>query len=169
MSQLLKVTVLLSFLLSLPAAAVVVGTVNMQKVLLQVNEGKKVRDQLRKEFEKKNKILKTEESSLKKKKAEIDKQAVVLNAAARAKKEKELQEGILKLQQKSLQFQREMQKKEDELKVPIIGKIEAVIKSVSKTQKVDITFDISTTRVVYTKDGKDLTDAVIKAYNKKHK
>lgn len=162
--------VALSFaLLASPLAnAIVIGKVDVQKVLVEVNEGKKVRDQLKSEFEKKQKILRKEEERIKKMKKDLDKQAAILNDQARSKKEKELQEEIFKIQQKSMTFQREIQGKENKLKQPILDKIRKIVTTVSKQMKLDVTFESSTAPVIYAKEEKDITKDVIKAYNKKH-
>lgn len=151
------------------AQAIVIGKVDVQKVLVEVNEGKKVRDQLKSEFEKKQKILRSEEDRIKKMKKELDKQTAILNDQARIKKEKELQEEIFKIQQKSMSFQREIQGKENKLKEPILNKIRVIVEKVSKEMKLDVTFESSTAPVIYAKEEKDITSQVIKAYNKKHK
>jgi outer membrane protein len=163
--------VALSFaLLAAPMAnAIVIGKVDVQKVLVEVKEGKKVRDKLKAEFDKKQKILRKEEERIKKMKKDLDKQAAILNDQARSKKEKELQEEIFKIQQKSMSFQREIQGKENKLKAPILEKIRKIVTSVSKKMKLDVTFESSTAPVIYAKEEKDITKDVIKAYNKKHK
>ena len=83
-------------------------------------------------------------------------------------KEREILQSIIKLQQKSLGFQKEIQKMENKLKRPILENIRAVINDVSKDAKVDLTFESSTAPVVYAKNEKDLTEKVIKLYNKKY-
>lgn len=146
-----------------------VGKVDIQKVLVTIEQGKKVRNQLKKEFEKKQGLLKKEEDKIKKMKEDLDKQAAVLNAKAKSKKEQELQEAIIMAQQKSMQFQQEIQAKEQELKKPLLEKIKDIVEEVSKKSGVDFTFEASTTPVVYAKDLVDLTDDVIKAYNSANK
>lgn len=147
----------------------VVGKVDIQKVLVTINEGKKVRDQLKAEFEKKQNLLKKEEEKIRKMKEDMDKQAAVLNAKAKAKKERDLQEAIMQAQQLSMQFQQEIQGKEQELKKPLLEKIKKIVEDVSKKSEVDFTIESSTTPVVYAKDQKDLTDEVISEYNKLNK
>jgi len=44
-----------------------------------------------------------------------------------------------------------------------------VIDEVSKSASVDMTYESSTAPIVYAKDEKDLTDDVVKAYDKKFK
>ena len=58
------VCVLLLAFSPMVSAKVVVGKVDVQKVLLTVNQGAAVRDQLKKSFDEKQAILKTEEEKI---------------------------------------------------------------------------------------------------------
>ena len=82
-------------------------------------------------------------------------------------KERQLQEAIMKLQQKSLGFQKEIQEMENKMKAPIIDRVRKIVESVSKKEKLDVTFEASTAPVVYAKNEKDITEMVIKSYDKK--
>lgn len=149
-------------------SAVLVGLVDIQKIITTIKEGKKVQKTLEKSFNDKKAILKKEEDKIKKAQEDYKKQSMVLADAARANKERELQEMMMKLQNKTMEFQREIQKMEQDLKKPILEKLRPVIDEVSKANKVDLTFELSAAPIVYAESKKDLTDDVIKAYDKKH-
>lgn len=159
----------LSLLASGPSFALTVGKVDIQKILVSVNQGKAVRAKLKKEFEKKQKTIKAEENKIRKSQASFKKQSLVMNDKAKVKKERAIQQKIIALQQKTMQFQKEIQGMEAKLKKPIIDKVRKIIDSVSKKAGVEFTYEISAAPIVYAKSTKDLTDAVVKAYNKKHK
>ena len=76
---------------------------------------------------------------------------------------------IFDLQNKTVQYQKEINQLENELKKPIMGKLDKVVQDVSGKTDVAMTFEISTSPVVYAKNRVDLTDDVIKEYNKRHK
>lgn len=162
------VMALLCLALAFPSFAVVVGKVDIQKILISVKEGKKIRKQLKDDFDKKQGVIKKEEDSLKKAKEAFDKQSLVMNAKAKAKKQRELQEMYMKLQQKTMGYQREMQAREQKVTGPLINKIAKVVQEVSKSEKIDITYEISSRSIVYASKEVDLTDKVIKAYDKKY-
>lgn len=160
----------LTLLLAAPAAhALVLGKVDIQKILLTVKQGQKVRDDLKKEFDKKQAALQKEEGSIRKMQEELQKQGVVMNDKAKEKKEREIQEKIIALQQKSMEYQKEIQDMENKLKKPILERVREIIDEVSKSSNVDMTYESSTAPIVYAKEEKDLTDDVIKAYDKKFK
>lgn len=149
-------------------ADVVVGKVDVQKVLVTVNQGVAVRDQLKKSFEDKQKVLKKDEDAIKKLQEDYQKKAAVINDAEKAKKEREIQEKIIAIQQKTATYQKEIQDMEQNLKTPILERVKNIVDDVAKTSGVDFVYEAATAPILYAKTEKDLTDDVIKAYNKKH-
>jgi len=149
-------------------ANILVGTVDVQRVLVTIKEGKSVRDKLKTEFDKKQKLLKKDESAIQKAQENYKKQSLVMNAQAKTNKEREIQGMIMKLQQKTMKFQKEIQSMEQKLKKPILDRIKTLIEEASKKAKVDLTFEVSTAPVIYAKSQKDLTGEVIKMYDKKY-
>ncbi len=165
-----KILVLVAaMMMSAQTMAIVVGKVDVQKVILSVNEGKKIKETLKKTFEEKQKILKKEEDKIRKMQEDFKKQSLVMNEKAKETKQREIQENIIKLQQKTAGYQREIQELEQKHKKPLFEKIKAVINTVSKAAGVDITIESATAPIIYAKSEKELTDEVIAAYNKKHK
>ena len=149
-------------------SAVVVGLVDIQKIITSIKEGKAVQKTLEKNFNDKKALLKKDEDKIKKAQEDYKKQSMVLAEAARANKEREMQEMMMKLQNRTMEFQREIQKMEQNMKKPILEKLRPIIDEVSKANGVAMTFELSAAPIVYAESKKDLTDEVIKAYDKKH-
>ena len=150
-------------------AKVVVGKVNIQKILVSVNESKKIRKKLKATFEKKKGVLKKEEEKIVKMQDDLKKQSSVMNAKARRKREMKIQESFMKLQQKTVEYQKEIEKMENKFKRPMLEKIRKIVDEVSKKSNVDFTYEESGAAIVYSKESKDLTNEIIKIYNKRHK
>jgi len=149
-------------------SAVLVGLVDIQKVIVTIKEGKTVQKNLEKAFNDKKSILKKDEEKIKKAQEDYKKQSMVLAEAARMSKEREIQEQMMKLQGKTMEFQKEIQKMEQDLKKPILEKLRPIIDEVSKANAVAMTFELSAAPIIYAEAKKDLTEEVIKAYDKKH-
>lgn len=149
-------------------AEVKVGIVNIQKVITNIKEGKSVMKTLEKSFKSKQKELKSEEAKIKKMQASFKKQDMVLSDKAKAKKQQEVRGMIAALQQKTMKYQKDIQNQEAQLKKPILEKLKPIIDEVSKAEKVELTFEITSSPVVYAADKVDITDKVIKAYDKKY-
>ena len=76
---------------------------------------------------------------------------------------------IAGLQKKTMGYQKEIQKQEAQLKKPILEKLKPIIDQVSASSGVSMTFEVSSSPIVYAKNQVDITEDVIKAYYKKHK
>lgn len=160
---------LVSLLFSTSAfSEVMIGVINLQKVLNTIKEGKAVNDKLKKAFDDRKANIMKEEEKIKKSQEEYMKQAALLSADAKRKKEAELQQNIIELQKKTNEYQKEIAELEAGMKKPILDKVKEIVESVSSESKVDFTVEVSTSPVVYAKNKKDITDEVISAYDKKH-
>ncbi|MBT3983785.1 MAG: OmpH family outer membrane protein [Bacteriovoracaceae bacterium] len=155
--------------ISFSHANTVIGLINMEAIINKISDGKKIRSKLEKEFNKKKKTLQKEEETIKKAQENYKKQSVVLNDKAKMKKEEEITNMIRGIQQKTMAYQKEIRDLEAKLKKPLLKKIQAIVDTVSKKENVAMTFEVSTSPVIYAKEKKDLTGKIIEAYNKKYK
>ena len=166
MRNLVVLSLLLTF--SFPSLAVSVGTIDIQKVLFTVKRGQKVRKQLETSFNKKKAALKKEEDKLKKSKEEFDKKAQLLSEQAKLKEQERLQRMLLALETKRQKYQKEIRDMEARLTEPIVKSIYQVAEGVAAKAKVDLAFESSASPIIYAATKRDLTDEVIKQYDKKH-
>jgi outer membrane protein len=157
----------LSFSLS-SFANVLVGLVDIQKVITTIKEGKNVQKSLEKSFNDKKTVLKKDEDKIKKAQEDYKKQSMVLAEQARMNKEREMQEMMMALQNKTMEYQKDIQKMEQDMKKPILEKLRPIIDDVSKANAVAMTFELSAAPIVYAENKKDITEDVIKAYDKKY-
>ena len=163
--------------------AVLIGEVDIQRVLVSVKQGKNIRAELQKEFDKKDQVLKREEAAIEslqknfeKLRENFTKQRLVMSDKKRAEQENVLQEKGMDIQKKMIQFQQktttyqnEIQKLESEKKAPVLKRVRDIVKAVSQREGVDFTYETSMAPMVYAKNSKNLTDATIKEYDKKYK
>ena len=159
--------VLASF--SLSSHAITLGRVDIQQVLVSIKEGQKVRTELEKFFNEKQAELRKEEEKIQKMQADFEKQAVALNDAAKAQRQQAIQQAFMALQEKTGEYQNQLREREQTLKQPILDRIGVVVEEVSKKAEVEMTFEASTAPIIYAKTKKDLTDEVIKEYDRRHK
>jgi Skp family chaperone for outer membrane proteins len=144
-------------------ATVLVGLVDIQKIITTIKEGKTVQKTLEKAFNEKKAVLKKEEEKIQKAQESYKKQSMVLAEQARMTKEREIQESMMKLQSKTMEFQKEIQKMEQDMKKPILEKLRPIIDEISKANAVAMTFELSAAPIIYAEAKKDLTDEVINA------
>lgn len=164
--------IFLSFLIAfnpLMANDFKVGVVNIQKVITTINAGKKILGELQKSFDSKQKIIRSEEESIKKLQEDYQKKSALMSQDAKIKAETEIRQKMAALQQKTMKYQKEMQQQEAELKRPLLEKLKPVIDDIASKEKLDLAFEISTSPLVYARSQVDITEKVIKAYDKKYK
>ncbi|MEO5971668.1 MAG: OmpH family outer membrane protein [Bdellovibrionia bacterium] len=146
-----------------------IATVDMQKALQTVDLGKKAKSQLEKEFNTKKKSLQTEETAIKKMTEEFKKQSLVMSDEARAKKQGELQERIMKFQELTARSQSEIQQKERDLTQPIIGKLRSIITDTAKKKAYTVVLEKNENTVLYSLEKDDITGEIISTFDKQSK
>ncbi|QDK45097.1 OmpH family outer membrane protein [Bdellovibrio sp. ZAP7] len=142
-----------------------VGFVDMQKAIQATSAGKKAKAELETEFNKKKKDLEKKEADLKKMGEDLEKKKSVLSEDALGKKQAEFQEEMIKYRDIVGKSQMEIQKKERELTAPILTKMKTVIGKLAKDKGYTLVLE-NNQGVLYSTPDSDLTDEVIKAYEK---
>ena len=90
-----------------------------------------------------------------------------MKADVKQRKAEELQRSFMDLQQTYAKLQKELMEKESALTQEIYRKLTAVIDSIGDRDGYTLIMDIGDT-VLYHKSHMDLTDEVIKEYNRRH-
>ena len=151
------------------AAEIQLGIVNVQEVLDTVDEGKKAKAKMENEMLKKKNELESRQKEFKKLDDDFEKQKLVLSPGAATDKKRELQDKKDELQKLYFASQAEMQKLESKLMAGILKKIKAVIEKVGKDRSLDLVIEKTEGGLFYYKDGLDITNLVIKEYDKAYK
>lgn len=170
----LKSAVLFSFVMALflrPSFAeeTKVGFVDMQKSIQSVDKGKKARAQLEKEFNVKKKELQDEKNAIDKLGEEFKKKSLVMNDEQRGKTQADLQERVMRFQEKTQRSQSDIQQKERELTEPIVTNLRKTIAEIAKTKGYNTVLEKNENTVLFSQDKDDITEEVIKAFNAKNK
>ncbi len=141
-----------------------VGYVDMQRVLQESKRGKKLLEHLQKEKELKEEDLKLKQQELKKLKDDYDRTKNMLSPQKRAEKEAELMRKMQDFQNLVNQYQMELQQKQDEYTQQAIGEIKLIISDYAKKHGYDLI--LVKDAVLYMPSAYDLTDVIIKEYDK---
>ncbi len=149
-----------------PIALANVGLVDMQKAIQSTAAGKKAKETLDAEFQKRKTQLDKKKADIEKMGQDLEKKRTVLSEEVFGKKNVEFQEEMMKFQKVVGENQLEIQKKEKELIEPIVEKMKKAITKVSEEKKLDIVFEKSANNILYAKKEVDITDDVNKAYEK---
>lgn len=143
-----------------------VAVVDMQRALLETNDGRRAKNQLKAQFEKLQEDLNRRQQGLKRQKEEIDKQRNVLSAAALQKRMGEYQQAFEGLSKNYLEYQQQLAQREAELTKQILVNLQGVVRQFGNSEGFTLILDQGA--VVFSPTHIDLTDRVIQEYNRQH-
>lgn len=143
--------------------AMKVAAVDVQRVVMQTEDGLRAQATLKKLFDSRQQELNRKQTELGKQKDEIEKQQKVLSKEAYAKRVEEWQKQMMELQQVFVEYNKELEKKQKELTDPVFEKVMGIIKRIAARDGYDMIVDKQT--VAYIRSDLDLTDQCIQLYN----
>lgn len=157
----------LVFAQAVSAADVKIGYVDLQKAIQETSAGKKAKKQLEDAFNKKKKELEKAEQDLQKMNEDLEKKAMVLSEDVRTQKQQEFQKEMLKYRDMVGKSQVEIQKRERELTMPILENLRDIIQNIAKKENYTVVLEKSEQAVLWADKDIDLTDRVVKEFEKK--
>lgn len=142
-----------------------IGFVDLPKAVQGTTAGKKAKEDLEGQVKKAKAELDKKEAGLKKMQEEIEKKKAVLSEKALQEKQMELQQEIVKFREEVAKTQGEFQKKNQDLTAPVMEKMEKIVNKISKEKGLSLVVQ-NGPDVLYVAPEVDLTDEVIKAFEK---
>ena len=149
------------------ASEVKIGYIDMQRAIQETGAGKKAKKELEDEFNKRKKELEKKEADIKKMGEDFEKRSMAMNEDARMKKQGEIQGEMRKYQEVAGKAQMEIQKRERDLTAPIVTKLRDILEGIAKKEEYTVILEKTENSVMYAKKDIDLTDRIIKEYDKK--
>jgi outer membrane protein len=143
------------------------GVVDLQKVLVETDAGKKARESLNTFMKNRQAVVELEEKDLKRMEEDLIKQASVLSANAKKEREDVLRRRVMEFQQKANDLNREVQEKQKEVLEAFREKAERVVGKVA--QQLGLTMVMEKGRggpTVYSDTSLDISAKVIEEFNK---
>lgn len=147
---------------------VVIGYVSLQRAILEVEEGKRAKEQLKTAFEGKKDIIKAEEAKLMKLRDEIRKEASVKTDDALRARALEFEKKRYALQEQLMKEQKALQALEQKELEKITAKMRTVIDKIGKGGGYTLILELQDARLLFAKQHLDLTNEVIRKYNASH-
>ena len=141
-----------------------VATVDMQKVLNETQLGKKARKKLETSSKAKQQKLDKKRAQLEKDQAKLQ----TLKGAALAKAQEDLQKQLIELQQVYMTMQQELAADEGRLLEEIYGKSKGIVDKIADELGLDLVLINDVNNIIYQKSGLDITDELVKRFNKQY-
>src|SRR5262249_6778743 len=126
-------------------------------------DGARAQATLKKLFDKRQQELDGKQQELSRTREDIEKQSRVLSREALQKRMEDWQRRMVELQTVFVDYNKELQKKQNELTGPIIKKIMGVIGRLAKKNGYEVILDKQA--APYARPDLDLTDQVVQMYN----
>jgi outer membrane protein len=145
------------------AAQMKMAVVDVQRAVMQSEDGMRAQATLKKLFDNRQQELNKRQADMQKQKEDIDKQKTVLSQQALQKKADEWQKEMVELQTTFVDYNKELEKKQKELTDPIFERVLGAIKRVAGLDGYDLIVDRAT--VAFARSDLDLTDRVIQLTN----
>ncbi len=145
-----------------------IGYVDLQRALLEVEEGKQAKADLKVYFDQKQASLDKESNRLKAMKEDLDKQEMMIDPQVKAQKEAELQKNFMEVQKIYYQLQNELKSKESEAVAPILEKMQMILQGIAERESYDLILDKNSSGIVYAPMKNDLTSELIRLYDQKY-
>lgn len=142
-----------------------IGYVDVQKAIQSTKAGKKAKEQLDAEFQKRKVKLDKKKSDIEAMGKDLEKKRTLMSEEALQKKQMEIQEEMMKFQKEVSENQLEIQKKEEELVKPIIEKMRGVIEAVAKEKSLVMVIE-NKGQILFAAKETDITDLVVKSFEK---
>ena len=139
-----------------------IGLVDVQKALNSVAAGKKVRNEIESEREKRSTEFKKKGEDIEKMRQDIEKKQSVLSEEAMRKRQAEFQEEVMKYRASFEKANQEFMKKEQDMMKPIAEKMRRVVDKVAKAKGFNMIIHFEA--ALFSDGSADLTDEVIKAF-----
>jgi outer membrane protein len=140
-----------------------VAVVDVQRAVMQTEDGLRAQATLKKLFDNRQQELNHKQDDLAKQRDDIKKQEKVLSQQALQKKIDDWQKQMVELQTTFEEYNRELMKKQKELTDPIVERVMSTIKRVAGQDSYDLIVDKAT--VAFVRTDLDLTDRVIQMVN----
>jgi outer membrane protein len=159
---------LLSFALGAPARAEMkVGVVDLQRAVLEIDEGRAAKARLQTLVDSLQRELEREQEELRKEKELLDKQASALSEETRVERQTVLQKRLFNLSSKAEKGRQDLQKKEQAEMSTLFQKMDAVVAQIAQREGLTLVLDRST--VVYGPPSLDITNELVRLYNDTYK
>ncbi len=150
---------------SVYAADLKFGYINLKEVISKSEPGQKAMKELKQKFEGMKKDLDKQKKEIDELQASLRKQSLVLSQDAKMDKELEFKRKVRDFQDVYQNYQMRMKQDEQRLSAPILQQLVTIIKNYGKKHKYTMVFDSNSSGLLYADDATNLSGKIIKELN----
>lgn len=165
MKKMLSALIVVLLLVAPALAETKIAYVDLQKALNKSQAGADAKQEIQKLVKKYEQVFKQKQDSLLQKKADLEKQAVLLSAEVKAEKEHDYGQELKELKRFQADVKDELKQKDAALTKGILEDMARILNTIGKEGGYTIILEKTKSAVVFADSSVDLTDELIKAYN----
>ncbi len=143
-----------------------IATIDVQRVLSNISGGKRIKQILEEEMKARQKLIQSNQDSLKTKKEDFDKNSLVWSPTKKLEEQKKLEKEMFEFQKMIGQADGDMQRRQVELMQPVLLDIKAVVTKIAQQKRFDLVLEKNSSGVLYTANAQDITDETTLDYEK---
>ena len=144
-----------------------IGFVDLDKILAQSIEGKKISTRLDQEAEVRQKELKNFENLVKNDIEGFEKKRMILTPEALQQEQRRIQSDMAKSRQMTQHYVNDMKVQEEKSLFPLVEKVKTVIDEIAKKEAYSLVLEKKAVFLLYSQTQYDLTDRVIEILNER--
>ena len=148
-------------ILSVAAADLRIGYVNLERILRDSNAAKAAQTKLEQEFSRREREIQNLAAQLKTASEKFEREAPTLPEAQRASRQRQLAEQDREFQRKQREFQEDLSLRKNEELQGVLERANRVIRQLAESDKLDLVLQ----EAVYINPKHDITDKVINGLN----
>jgi len=143
-----------------------IGYVDLQKALNLSVAGKEAKEKIKAKVQTYDAEVRQRQEELKKLKDDLEKQAMLLSEEARNAKERDYQQKVKDYQRFTKDIQETLQQTDADLTRKILETLLKVVQDVGKSEGYTLVLEKTESSIVYADESIDISDEVIKAFDK---
>jgi outer membrane protein len=160
----LVIAALLLTFAPIAAAQMRVAVVDTQRAVMETEDGLRAQATLKKLFDKRQRELDQKQKDLQKEREDLEKNRAQINTEAMTKRVDTWQREMAQVQAVFVEYNKELQQKQNELTQPIVQKTVGIIRRLATQEGYDLVLERQA--ATYFRSDLDLTDKVITLYNR---
>ncbi|MEK6776629.1 MAG: OmpH family outer membrane protein [bacterium] len=146
-----------------------IGVVDFQKVFDQSAVIKKLNSELEQKVKAEEEIITKKRETLQKQKEDLDKQQSILSPEKRTDREGQIRQDLKDLQRYATDKQDEFQRKGSELMQSVMQELTKIVQEIGERDSYTTIIERSEGGLVFSSPSIDITDEVVKEYDKRSK
>jgi len=143
-----------------------IGILNIQRCIAESNEGKRISEALKNEIESMQERYNKAKDELNELQQEIEKQSLMLSLDAKENKQKEYEIKERELNYLAQDLNEEANKAQENARLKILQELDVIIRDVAKQGNFELVFEKSSSGILYSSESLDITNQVIREFNK---